>query len=532
MALVAPEMLLNSMMGKVYDVLTNGDDTVPRSEEFFFSWATPGIPLEPEDVRFLTQGLTGIARRPDGADALPAAPPADGAAPADGTAAGGMSPADLEQLRATDAGQLLVQAEAFARLLDFVPDPAATVNDQFATLQVKNDKGGLSENYEYLLDMSQVAASELDEATKANVVRLTGLLQKVVKQTDIITGEETELVQPSDLVTAYNAGLERYESAALAYNTARIDALAATNQRAVQNWAINAPILRNRVKAAMASWVSEGHKNDYEKIAAFLDQVQRRDLSLLKARYRDDLDKAKLTGAVSGSDFYYTSVVPGNFLTASGWTEFTFGSGDFAQERFSSYSLKRSSSASGGGFFGIFGNAKAGTQVEGESARSFRFESEQFSMSFQIAQVPIVRPWFKTAYLTSKSWRMSQANVEARGEFASDGGTPRKGRLPAYPTALVLVRDVTVSFRASEGMSSFQSEWESAKSTSGKVFAFGPIVVAGGNTTSRYSSSSNSSSRYHWDGQTLKVDGAQIIGFKCALMPKAPDPLPEITSWV
>jgi len=71
----------------------------------------------------------------------------------------------------------------------------------------------------------------------------------------------------------------------------RIDALSADNQKAVQYWAINANILRNKVKAAMADWVSSGYKNDYEQIAAFIDQVMQRDMSLLKAQYRDDLEK-------------------------------------------------------------------------------------------------------------------------------------------------------------------------------------------------------------------------------------------------
>ncbi len=53
---VLPSQLMNSVMGKLYDILTNGDETVPQSEDNFFSWATPGIPVEPEDFNFLTQG--------------------------------------------------------------------------------------------------------------------------------------------------------------------------------------------------------------------------------------------------------------------------------------------------------------------------------------------------------------------------------------------------------------------------------------------------------------------------------------------
>src|SRR5437667_4188517 len=60
---VMPHEIANSIMGKLYDVLTNGDDTVPKSEDNFFSWCTPAIPVEAEDFDFLSQGLTGVVKK-------------------------------------------------------------------------------------------------------------------------------------------------------------------------------------------------------------------------------------------------------------------------------------------------------------------------------------------------------------------------------------------------------------------------------------------------------------------------------------
>ena len=62
---VAPAALSNAIMGKLYDVLTNGDDTVPKSTNTFFSWLTPGMPFQEDDFDFLTQGLTGVVKRSD-----------------------------------------------------------------------------------------------------------------------------------------------------------------------------------------------------------------------------------------------------------------------------------------------------------------------------------------------------------------------------------------------------------------------------------------------------------------------------------
>lgn len=279
MALIEPSVLANTIMSKLYDVLTNGDDTVPPSDDNFFSWCTPGIPIEPADLEYLTQGLTGVVKK-SAVDAMqPSAVAASGGTPPPPPP---LTPEQLADLMAKDTSRLYMQAENMARLLDFVPDVAAGTNEQFARLSVQNNDGTLSDIYDYALRMSQVMKVDLPPETVEQIKRLNGLLQKTVKSTDIITGEETECTVPSDLVVAYNAKMAAYSDAALEYNARRIDALTATDSRAVHDWAINADIYRNKVKAALADWETAGHKTDFEKIAAFFEQVGRRDMALLK----------------------------------------------------------------------------------------------------------------------------------------------------------------------------------------------------------------------------------------------------------
>ena len=55
MADVMPSQLANAVLSKFYDVLISGDESVPPSEDNFFSWCTPGIPVEANDFDFLTQ---------------------------------------------------------------------------------------------------------------------------------------------------------------------------------------------------------------------------------------------------------------------------------------------------------------------------------------------------------------------------------------------------------------------------------------------------------------------------------------------
>src|SRR5450432_3703229 len=270
---VTPSVLANSIMGKLYDILTNGDSTVPPSADNFFSWATPGIPLGADDLQFLTKGFTGVVTpaavqtllaakgtgQPSTSSAAGSPAPAPAPAPA-------LTEADLEKLRAQDTAGLYQQSEFFARLVDFVPEVSQLNNGHFGTLAVMNNEGGLSEVYETVLKHSQVAHTELSDDERKKLEQLRALLTTTTEKTDIITGQKIQMAAPSPLVQAYNDKMAAYDAAALDYNSHRIDALAADNAKAVSYWAINANLLRDKVKAAMSDWITSGYKNDYEEI--------------------------------------------------------------------------------------------------------------------------------------------------------------------------------------------------------------------------------------------------------------------------
>ena len=180
MPVVEPSVLANTVMGKLYNVLTNGDDTVPKSADNFFSWCTPGTPMDPSDFEFLTQGLTGIVKKsaidamqPTAAAASAAAagtpPPAPPAPPA-------LTQEQLSGLMAQDTMRLYMQAENLARLLDFVPDVAKSTNEQFARMAVQNNDGTLSDIYDYTLRMSQVMKTELPADTVEKINKFRGLV--------------------------------------------------------------------------------------------------------------------------------------------------------------------------------------------------------------------------------------------------------------------------------------------------------------------------------------------------------------------
>lgn len=506
---VLPQDLMNNMMGKIFDVITNGDGTtVPKSEDNFFAWSSPGVPFDVEDFDFLTQGLSGVYKpkmitNPDGTQSTEV-----------------LTDEQREAEMAKDTTKMYQQAEQFARFVDVIPD-ASGIDESRVRMNIKNDEGTLSDVYEETLRFSQVANTELSAADKAKIEKFRQLLQVEREKEDLITGEMVKVIEPSPLVKAYNEKMQAWMDAALEYNNARIDALTASNARAVHNWAINANVLRTKVKFALNDWINNGYKNEFEGIAAKIDQMSSRDLSLLKAQYKDAFEKAKLTGLASGSDFYYTSLAPANFAKSKGWTRFTFTNSDF-----SSYSKKTTQKwgASGGlslGFFTIGGSA-GGQRTEFNANCDF----SSFEMSFEICQVPIIYPWLKKNFLTSKTWRFAQGNEGFKSKFLSDGKRPPSvdSMLPAVPTSMIFIRNLRINFA---NANSVAHDLDS-KVGGGGMVGYGPFFIGG----SYESGSSERSRQHHSDTQGIFVDGLQCIGFKCHLLPKSPNPDPAIKSWV
>lgn len=501
--------LMNNMMAKVFDIINNGDgSTVPKSEDNFFTWCTPGIPFDVEDFDFLSQGLTGVLK-------LPKVKNEDGS-----ESTKELSPEEREQLLASDTTKMYQQAEQFARFVDVIPD-ASGIDEAMTRMNVKSDEGTLSDVYEEVLVFSQVANTELTTDEKAKLEKYQQLLQVEREEENLITGVKEKLLVDSPLVKAYTIKNAAWIDAALEYNNARISALTASTARDVHNWAINANVLRSKVKFALNDWITNGYKNEFEGIAARIEQMTARDLTILKAQYKDALEKARLTGLYSGSDFFFTSLAPANFAKSKGWTRFTFTNKDHSY--YSKQETKNMGAKAGisFGFFTIGGSA-------GTSKTSFESQADfsSFEMSFEICQVPIIRPWFKSNFITAKTWRFAQGNEGFQNKFLTDGNRPPSvdSMMPAYPTSMIFIRNLRLNFANANSSANVLT----SNIGGGGSIGWGPFLIGG----SYQKGNNECSSSFHNDSQGIFVDGIQCIGFKCHLFPKSPNPDPAITSWI
>ncbi len=470
------ENLMKSLLGKLYQVLTGGDDTVQKTPDNFISWCTPGIPIAAEDLQFAAKWAADSAGE--------------------------------------DKRTLLAQASDFARLVNLVPDPSGVYDRAQQASALKTDDRLIWQVYGNVLQFSEVASGELTAEQKQKIEKFQNLLRVKKTVRDLYTDEETEEAVDGPVLKAYNTKMTEYLAAATEYNNKRIAAMNSDNPVVVQDWALNAANYRRRVKAAMDAWVSGGYKNEVDQMNAFIDQTTRRDLTLLKARLQDQFDAGKLTD-LNDQEFLFTSFTPANFATREGWTSFSFRE---ANEK----SYERSeTNAWGAELAGSKGLFKARFATTGEiSSTEQKVDTSKFTMSFELAQVPISRPWFAPELVVNSAWRFAAGKGMSP---LSDGGRPPKGQLVAYPTAAVFIRNVELEFAELHQAGSTYSQKIHVEAD----VSYGPFTFSGKYDRSvgeRKFQSSLSEGK-------LKVPGLQIIAFKCRILPKAPNPSSEIKSW-
>lgn len=470
--------LLIALVNKLASVLTGGDESAEASKESYVSWCLPGIPFQSDDLQFAVKGISGK----------------DG-----------------------DETRSLVRAAAeFSRSVNFVPNAQGDADESQRYIYDQNGRL-LWDLYKNVLDFSEVASGSLTDDQEKKIKKFRSLMTVTKTVKDIITDEEKQVTEDGPVIKAYNEKMAAYGEAALVYNNKRLAALNGDDKASVQDFTLNAEIYRGRVKAAMNDWTTNGYKDDVEKMHAFIHQVTQKDLTLLKRDLEDKLDRGKMTDPNSGSPFYLSSFYPGNFVNNDkGWTKFTFSSSNK-----DTYSKQTHSSTSGraGIRWGLWSAGGSGGVTKDTTLGTL--DSEDFLMEFSITQVSLSRPWFSPEFLLNTAWRFKPGQGQ---DVLSDGDTPAHGQLTSYPTTAIFIKDVKITSSSVHDL----AESLSKSVTGGGSVGWGPFRIGG----SHSSSSSETTTKSNIDGNTLTIEGMQLIAFKGFPMPKSPDPSSDITNWV
>lgn len=556
--------LMTSLQGLIYKKITQGGEEGGGTENNFFCWATPGIPVVKEDFDFVSQGFRGmkldrislenaLAKSRAQKVVLDAAKKAAEEAEEEGASAETdeqketdddmdsgllsvkLTEEEVEALRADKTFNLYLQAESLANLVDFIPDVTGWKKMEGAKMRVLEDLGSLSEEYKYALRMSQVKDIKLDEETTKKLEEYRARLVKVEKEEPYAEGlEPIEIVTPSAFVDRYSEYEEKYLVAMSEYKEMQIAALSG-NAEDIHRFAMLGKTYKMKVDNALKQWEGIGQKSRYESTVAFIEDTESRSMQLLKDECKSSLRNAYISGICSGQEFPYTTLSPKSFATSGSWTKIEFSESDYNETNYND--------AKNSGFHFdakaryIIASAKGHYDSNSsDDSGLYTFSLKGFKMSFEICQVDIVRPWFKASFLNSRYWRFVPGNDKDENgnevvEMLSDGGEIPSGRMPAYPTAIVFIRNMVIEFNDSTQCKDFLNQYKNSSwgASGGLDWIFGAKVNVGGSSGS---SSHDSTNRLHQMGKKIKVDGMQIVGYRCHLLSKCPDPLPSITDWV
>ena len=491
MAMTTPGELMEALMSNLYAVLTNDDTINNIARNKSVSWFLPGLPFLPTDFDFCSKGL-----RSDEADA-------------------------------DEVHRLYTQAYNISKLFDFIPDTFVE-SDKLSQTIFTTSQDTISSVYGDILMYSQVVAQELTPEQKEKIEKFRNLMSvtKEVEKVDLITDAVTieQVTDDTPLTIAYFEKQAEYEMAFLEYANLIIDGLSATGKdpeavRRVQAAARLTNLYKNKVDSVYKRWISQGYKNEYEQMNAYINQITQRDMVLYKDRLQARYDGGLLTNPAIGGDtgnFYYTSLLPGNFVNG-GWLGFTFYEQDYNTHY--EKTVKK-----GGGSAGVnlgvvrFGGSGGSSKTELHKSMDY----SKFRLSFEFAQAVISRPFMDPGLFSMQGWRLGPEWFEQYPNQVVSDGTPDKpqGRLVSYPITALFIRDVRIE---SSEMASQFDELKQQTSGGGSV-GWGPVRIGGSYS---YGKEERDSS-FHLEKGVLRIPGIQLIGVINHTVPKCPNTNPDI----
>jgi len=502
---VEPEILMNSILGKITDVLLSGDaQVVAKNDDHKLAFMSPGYVLNDDTFDYASEGFGGVLRRNANPEKL-------------NEAVGPQSSTGTEDAAAlaADARQKYQNAESFFVLSDLVADTSGILE----TARINNwqPETRVSQAYAEALQFSQVYDVQPDEETAKKIEHWRSLLQTTKTEKDLVTGEERQVTTESELVKRYNDKMNAYFLVRDNYMNARVSAMSGVDEQAVHYFAMNGPSLQMRLRAAENDWISNGYRDEYDRINAAIAAVEGRSFALLKQRYKEDYFRSLLTNPSSNANFLYTAPapVPGK----EGWTKFYFNSSSYQ----SNHKFSKSDTAGVGGFsLGVFTLGAKGSATKSRTEGTIN--TETFKFSCEMCRFHYYRPGINIGFPKSGWWRYDPHNEIYKNTVLSTGGDSPEGRWTNISTDGVLVRNLEMDF----GENNSHYERELSKLGASGIASFGPFHLGG-----RHSNASDERTyEASWSSQGVRISGTQLIAnFIYFFKDLMPNPNKNITTW-
>jgi len=250
---------------------------------------------------------------------------------------------------------------------------------------------------------------------------------------------------PSPHALAYNQYQQAYIRAMQNYKAQQLTAQAATDPSAVAQWTnVDDPALRAQVAAAESDWENKGYKAQVEQAKqvqqSCVAQSPAMQWQTWLAQCNPDIDF--LTDPANQS-FAPTVFMPYDIVSQNNWQSFTMSGAE----------IQQLASQAPPELGNVVGAVPPNSVID--------------SLSFEFCSAALSRPWFDSNVFAARFWKLADAT-----EQLSDGNVPPKGSWPAYVTAVVFARNISVTTHNAGGPPLKQSL------TSFPVMAFHPAIVA------------------------------------------------------
>lgn len=475
--------LAAAMLGHVFDILTSGDAELFKDRRHFFTWVSPGLPFKPEEWDFMTAPI----------------------GPSDSESSDGESSGDDAANEAVRRSQ---GAFTFAQLVDFVPDITGLTD---GTTLFDAKAGSLSGEYARVLREAEVVHTPPDKEAQQRIDDIYNTLWTVE---EIEVGDQVEKnIRPSHILEEYNQTRDAYEQAVREEQQLHIEADAGVSAEAVRKRERLGSLFRERRLSALQTWESRGRRDLVENLMAEMARLEGEQMVAVVERLQGLIDPTVLPTGPGNQPYFYAQVVPATAIHAD-WQQFRFTHDEYAYQR-------ERSERSGGGFLSV---ANVGGFASGSGDwkdMEAQWDWSDFELTFELIELPIVRPWLDESFLTNDRWRFPEG-----AEPLSDGEEPPGGSMPAIPERVVLAKNVKLHFRDANRVLKRAEDEHGGKAG----LALGPIVLGG---KAKRATSSVESER-SVEEETITSPDTQIVGFRCRLLPRTPDPDPDVPddNWI
>jgi hypothetical protein len=533
--------LFDTLINNIKQARPVRSDGKPLGGGVVYSMLTLGMPIDPEDYLHPWSPMGGASAQ--GQSQAPAAAP---------TAAGQAPAADPKYAKALEA------AYKTAQLCNLL-------------LQVTTDGSYL----EY------PTGRHLDAAYESLIAGMQPLPMPpispdVQKQIDESKKVLYELDPDDGSITGKSKLYKTYEKNASAYALAKANyAIAMAQAKAdpakAEIWPMTSATYQQTVDDAYDTFKTEGA----EKVERALDiigsvGVSLQDHIIKKARQLFDVYNLGLAGVPAPIPYSY--IDPSGWCDPDnddeGWQQLTIASQNYqhydaaqasASGKYGWLSNSSSTSGSAGGIAGFFcgGGSVSASSAEAQHQSSqnsqgsnmFRNTATDLSISLEYALCTIRRPWLISDLFYMANWYM----VGQRAKSISDGTEANQANisdvsklpfLPMIPQQMLVVRNVIISSKSwgQDGEtlhSAYSGEQGSSASSSFSGSASIGFLGLGGSASHSEDHASGQGSNWQasrsgghlgttFDGQSLKIPGAQIIAFLSDIVPACP-PLDDPT---